>query len=388
MYAILKRITGSEVSGGVILILAALLAMLLANSEITSQLYHSLLNQPVTIQFAQWRLEKNLLLWINDALMAFFFLLVGLEVKRELIEGSLASRKQAVFPLLAALGGMVVPALLFLAFNGQNDITRAGWAIPVATDIAFALGVLALLGSRVPVGLKMFLLALAVIDDLGAVIVIALFYTSHLSVPALIMAALAILILIVFNRTGIQSLTSYLLVGAVLWLAILNSGVHATVAGVILGFIIPLKGGGEHAPAIRLAHGLHPWVNWIILPLFAFVNAGVELGDVTMRSLFSLLPLGIMAGLLIGKPVGITLFCWLAVKLRIAALPAGTQLSEIAAIGVLCGIGFTMSIFITSLAFGAMDAELITLAKLGILGGSLLSALLGYSLLRVKLSKN
>ncbi|WNN45000.1 MULTISPECIES: Na+/H+ antiporter NhaA [Winslowiella] len=385
MFLQIKRLLKNEATSGVVLILAAALAMVLANTAATQQGYLSLLATPVEFRFGALDISKNLLLWINDALMALFFLMIGLEVKRELMVGALASREQAIFPLIAAVGGMVVPGLLFLLFNGSDEVTRSGWAIPTATDIAFALGILALLGSRVPPALKIFLMALAIIDDLGAIIIIALFYTNELSMTALAVAAAAIVVLALLNATNVRSTAVYLLVGMVLWTAVLKSGVHATLAGVIVGFFIPLAKKDGHSPAEQLEHGLHPWVSWLILPLFAFANAGVVLDGISAGDMFSLLPLGIMVGLLIGKPLGITLFCWLAVRLGLAKLPQGTTMSNIVAVGVLCGIGFTMSIFIASLAFGDIDPALITLAKLGILIGSIASAVIGYLLLRIKL---
>lgn len=380
----LQRFFSNEASGGIILIIAAALAMLLANMGATSGLYHSFLETPVQLKVGVLEINKNMLLWINDALMAVFFLLIGLEVKRELIVGSLASRRQAIFPVIAALGGMVVPALVYLAFNFQDPVTREGWAIPAATDIAFALGVLALLGSRVPAALKIFLMALAIIDDLGAIVIIALFYTSDLSMLSLGVAAAAIAILAILNLTGGRRTGIYILVGVILWTAVLKSGVHATLAGVIVGFFIPLKEQNGKSPATQLEHVLHPWVAYLILPLFAFANAGVSLQGVTLEGLTSLLPLGIIAGLFIGKPLGISLFCWLALKMKWATLPAGTTGKQIMAVGVLCGIGFTMSIFIASLAFANVDHELINWAKLGILIGSVLSAVVGYTLLRMR----
>ena len=382
----LQRFLSSDASGGIILIFAAVLAMLLANTDATSGLYHSFLETPVQLRVGALEINKNMLLWINDALMAVFFLLIGLEVKREMMQGALASRRQAVFPVLAALGGMIVPALIYLAFNAQDPIARGGWAIPAATDIAFALGVLALLGSRVPVALKIFLMALAIIDDLGAIVIIALFYTNDLSVLSLAVAAGAIGVLALLNLSGVRRTGIYILVGAVLWTAVLKSGVHATLAGVIVGFMIPLKAQDGKSPAKELEHVLHPWVAWLILPLFAFANAGVSLQGVTLEGLTSLLPLGIIAGLFIGKPLGIGLFCWLALKLKWASLPEGTHFPQIMAVGVLCGIGFTMSIFIASLAFASTDPGLINWAKLGILIGSVLSAVSGYMLLRKRIT--
>jgi NhaA family Na+:H+ antiporter len=381
----IKRFLANEASGGIILILAAALAMLLANADATQHIYASLLAMPVAFHFGDLHIDKDLLLWINDALMAIFFLAIGLEVKREMITGALASRDKAIFPLIAALGGMLVPGLIFLLFNGDDEATRSGWAIPTATDIAFALGVLALLGSRVPPALKIFLMALAIIDDLGAILIIALFYTSELSLLSLTVAAAAIIVLALFNRFNVRRTSLYMVAGVVLWVAVLKSGVHATLAGVIVGFFVPLAEKEGKSPARELEHGLHPWVTWFILPLFAFANAGVSLSGVSADALFSLLPLGIILGLFIGKPLGITLFCWLGIRLGFARLPEGASMTSIAAVGVLCGIGFTMSIFIASLAYGDLNAELIVLAKLGILCGSLLSAVAGYMLLRCKL---
>ncbi|PHP94358.1 Na+/H+ antiporter NhaA [Pantoea agglomerans] len=382
---LLKSFIESDASNGVMLIVAAVAAMILANTAATAQGYQALLNEPVQIRFGALDISKNLLLWINDALMALFFLVIGLEVKRELMVGELASRDKAIFPVIAAIGGMALPALIFLLFNHGDEIARNGWAIPTATDIAFALGVLALLGSRVPVALKVFLMALAIIDDLGAIVIIALFYTSDLSVLSLCVAAGAIVVLALLNRFNVRRISIYILVGIVLWTAVLKSGVHATLAGVIVGFFVPLEKKEGHSPAEHLAHGLMPWVNWMILPLFAFANAGISLAGITLSDVLSPEPSGIILGLLIGKPLGITLFCWLAVKLRLAVLPNGTTLRDIMAIGVLCGIGFTMSIFISSLAFDAAHEQLVTFSKLGILTGSLLSAVIGYTLLRIKL---
>ena len=342
----LHRFFSSDASGGIILIIAAALAMLMANMGVTSGWYHAFLETPVQLRVGALEINKNMLLWINDALMAVFFLLIGLEVKRELMQGSLASLRQAAFPVIAAIGGMIVPALLYLAFNYADPITREGWAIPAATDIAFALGVLALLGSRVPLALKIFLMALAIV-------IIALFYTNDLSMVSLGVAAFAIALLAILNLCGVRRTGVYILIGAILWTAVLKSGVHATLAGVIVGFFIPLKEKHGRSPAKRLEHVLHPWVAYLILPLFAFANAGVSLQGVTMDGLTSILPLGIIAGLLVGKPLGISLFCWLALRLKLAQLPEGTSFPQIMAVGILCGIGFTMSIFIASLALAA-----------------------------------
>lgn len=380
----LQRFLSSEASGGVILIIAAALAMVLANLSGTSSAYQSFLTLPVRLTFGPLEIDKDMLLWINDALMAVFFLMIGLEVKRELLLGSLSTRQRAIFPMIAALGGMVVPALIYLAFNHHDPVVSHGWAIPAATDIAFALGVLALLGNRVPAALKIFLMALAIIDDLGAIIIIALFYTTELSMLSLGIAAAAIVVLALLNFLNVRRTGIYILVGIILWTAVLKSGVHATLAGVIVGFFIPLKENDGKSPAKQLMHVLHPWVTYLILPLFAFANAGVSLQGVTAQGLFSLLPLGIMAGLVFGKPLGISLFCWLSLRTGLAQLPHNTSIRQIMAVSVLCGIGFTMSVFITNLAFDEVDPALVNWAKLGILLGSCIAAVCGYTLLRLR----
>lgn len=381
----LQRFFSSDISGGIVLIIAAVLAMFCANLDVTKAGYQAFLDTPVAFRFAALEINKNMLLWINDALMAVFFLMVGLEVKYELMQGSLASRQQAIFPVIAAVGGMIAPALIFLAFNFHDPLARHGWAIPAATDIAFALGVLALLGDRIPPALKIFLMALAIIDDLGAIIIIALFYTSDLSLVSLGIAAAAIMVLAVLNALNVRRIGIYMLVGVVLWTAVLKSGIHATLAGVVLGFFIPLKEKDGVSTARQVVDAIHPWVGWLILPLFAFANAGVSLEGVTFAGLTSLLPLGVIAGLFIGKPVGITLFCWLALRLKLAKLPQGAAFKQIMAVGVLCGIGFTMSIFIATLAFGDIDTHMVAWAKLGILTGSILAAVVGYCLLRSRI---
>ncbi|MGH1474659.1 Na+/H+ antiporter NhaA [Yersinia proxima] len=384
MTNMIRQFLRQEAAGGLILIFAAAVALFMANSPLQG-FYQSFLDVPVSVKIASLDISKPLLLWINDGLMAIFFLVVGLEVKRELMEGSLAGRDKAVFPAIAALGGMLAPALIYLLFNGADEVTRQGWAIPAATDIAFALGVMALLGNRVPTSLKVFLLALAIIDDLGVIIIIALFYTHEVSLQALGIAAAAIALLGYMNWRGVGKTSAYLLVGVVLWVCILKSGVHATLAGVIVGFMIPLHTKDKRSPSESLEHGLHPWVAYLILPLFAFANAGVSLQGVSLSGLTSLLPLGIASGLFIGKPLGIFTFSWLAVKLGVAKLPDAINFKQIFAVSVLCGIGFTMSIFIASLAFEGADMALTTYSKLGILLGSTTAAIVGYSLLRLAL---
>lgn len=386
MTHIIRQFLRLEAAGGIILIAVAIVAMFMANTPLHT-LYHAFLNVPISVGVLGHVIDKPLAWWINDALMALFFLTVGLEVKRELIQGSLAGYDKAVFPAIAACGGMLAPALIYLLFNGADAVARHGWAIPTATDIAFALGVMALLGKRVPLGLKVFLLALAIIDDLGAIVIIALFYTDALSVPALGAAAALVAVLALMNRSRVAKTSLYMIVGVGLWAAILASGIHATLAGVILGFMIPLKARQGDPLSERLEHGLHPWVAYFILPLFAFANAGVSLQGVSLGGLTSMLPLGIATGLLIGKPLGIFTFSFLAVKLGIARLPEGVGFRQVFAVSVLCGIGFTMSMFIATLAFGSTDAAFGVYSRLGILLGSTLAALLGYSLLRLYLPK-
>ncbi|MFA7332039.1 MAG: Na+/H+ antiporter NhaA [Candidatus Delongbacteria bacterium] len=372
-----------EAAGGLLLMAAAALALLAANSPLAGA-YQSFLLLPVSLELGPLALDKPLLLWINDGLMAVFFLLVGLELKREAREGHLASLRQASLAGWAALGGMIVPALLFLWLNAHDPVARQGWAIPMATDIAFALGVLSLLGSRVPAGLKAFLLSVAIFDDLGAVVVIALFYTAELSALALGLAALCLLGLAALNRYDVRTPLPYLLLGALLWLAVLKSGVHATLAGVALALFIPLgsKDRPEAAPLRRLEHALHPWVAFGVLPLFAFANAGLDLRGFSLSQLGHPVPLGIVAGLFLGKQAGVWFFSFLAVRLGLAALPGGVTWRALYGVAVLCGIGFTMSLFIASLAFEQGEAGFFGLERLGILLGSLLSGLAGYALLR------
>lgn len=384
---IIRDFLKMEAAGGILLILAALLALVMANSP-WNHWYDGFLNIPVSVKIATLDISKPLLLWINDGLMAIFFLVIGLEVKRELMEGSLASRDRAVFPVIAAIGGMIVPALVYLAFNGSDEVARQGWAIPAATDIAFALGVMALLGKRVPTSLKIFLLALAIIDDLGVIVIIALFYTQQVSLAALLGSAAAIAVLMFLNYRGVGKTSLYLLVGLVLWVCVLKSGVHATLAGVIVGFCIPLKSRTGERLTEKLEHALHPWSTFFIMPLFAFANAGIVLEGVSWSGLTSFLPLGVALGLLIGKPVGIFVFSWLAVKSGIAQLPRRIGFRHIFAVSVLCGIGFTMSIFISSLAFVQAEQAYTVYSRLGILMGSTLAAMLGYLCLRLTLKED
>lgn len=376
--ALVREFLRLESAGGLLLMAAALLALLLANSPAAGA-YRAALATPLGLPGA----SLSLLHWVNDGLMAVFFLLVGLEIKRELLTGALSSAKRAALPAIAALGGMAVPALLYIAVSAGDPAALRGWAIPAATDIAFALGVLALLGERVPASLKVFLTALAILDDLGAIAIIAVFYTADLALPALGLAAAGLLVLGAFNRLGVQRLAPYLAVGALVWLAVLASGVHATLAGVAVAFLVPLRGNGasdDAAPLRRLEHRLHPWVAFGILPVFGLANAGVSFAGLAPDALLAAVPLGVAVGLFVGKQLGIAGFSWLAVRLGWAEWPAGASGLQLYGVAVLCGIGFTMSLFIGALAFES--EALLTQTKLGVFAGSLLSALVGYLVLR------
>jgi len=370
----LRELFRNPAAPGVALMVAAAAAFVWANSP-WADAYSALLATPVAVEIGAAGLHKPLILWINDGLMALFFLMVGLEVKREIAQGELSSMQKAALPVAAAIGGMVVPALLYVVLNLGGE-GQAGWAIPMATDIAFALGVLALLGDRVPASLKVFLAALAVADDIGAVTVIALFYTSKLSLTALLIAAGFGALLLVLNRLRVQNLGLYLLVGAALWVAVLKSGVHATIAGVLLALAVPLHGeeDDDHSPLVHLEHTLHPWVSWLVLPVFALANAGVTVLGTEIELLHPV-ALGTAAGLVVGKSVGIPAFSWLAVRLGWGQLPEGAGWRDVIGVGMLGGIGFTMSIFVAGLAFA--DPALLDTAKLGIIGSSLLAGVLG-----------
>lgn len=373
----IKNFLSQESAGGILLMIAVALAMIMANSPLAG-MYQGFLDTQMQVRVGSLDIDKTLIHWINDGLMALFFMLIGLEVKRELLEGALSSAAQASLPTFAAIGGMIFPAAVYLMFNYGDPITQAGWAIPAATDIAFALGVMALLGSRVPVSLKVFLLALAIIDDLGVVVIIALFYSTDLSTISLIVAAVAIAGLVGLNRKGVTALGPYGVLGVILWIAVLKSGVHATLAGVIIAFCIPLRAKDGSSPSESLEHSLHPWSTFMILPIFAFANAGVSLSGMSFDALLSPVPVGIALGLLLGKPIGVMLCSFIAVKLKWAVLPEGVSWKQIAPVALLCGIGFTMSMFISSLAFIGEGAAHGDFARLGILVGSLLSAVIGY----------
>ena len=382
----LREFLALESAGGILLALAAAAALALANSPLAF-LYDACLDTPVEVRVASLQIAKPLLLWINDGLMAVFFFLVGLEIKREVLEGELSDRRQIVLPAVAAICGMAAPALIYAMINAGDPIAQAGWAIPAATDIAFALGVLSLLGSRVPAGLKVFLLTVAILDDLGAIVIIALFYSDNLAPASFGVAGAALLMLLALNRSGVVRVAPYLFVGMIMWVAVLKSGVHATLAGVALAFFIPLRTGGTEpqSPLRRLEQNLHPLVAFAILPLFAFANSGVSLQGVTVAALLEPVPLGIAAGLLVGKTIGVFLACWVTVQLGFARLPGGANWMSTLGVSVLCGIGFTMSLFIAGLAFNEAGSEYIVQTRLGILGGSLAAALLGYALLRASL---
>jgi NhaA family Na+:H+ antiporter len=373
-----------ESAGGILLIAAAALALVCANSPL-EEFYDGFRELPVAVVIGGLQIAKPLLLWINDGLMAIFFLLVALEIKREALSGQLSSRDQLVLPLLCAVAGVAVPAVIFWWINRDDPVSMQGWAIPAATDIAFALGILSLLGSRVPIGMKLLLSTIAVVDDLAAIVIIAVFYTSGMSMTALAWAGAAIALMFVLNRRGVRALTPYLLLGVVVWVCVLKSGVHATLAGVVTGLMIPhydrrnaIDDASEHSPLETLEHALHPWVAYLILPVFAFANAGLALGGFAPQDALAPVPLGIALGLLVGKPVGVVGAALLARAVGIARYPDGMDWRSMVGLGLLCGIGFTMSLFIASLAF-ADDGDLFQSSVLGVLCASVVAAVAGYA---------
>ncbi len=389
---VLKRIINfkfleHEASGGIILCLAAALALIVANSPLAA-FYDRLLHVHVSLGLPPLALSKSIGHWINDGLMAIFFFLVGLEIKREMLVGALSSAKTAALPVIAAVGGMLVPAVIYAAINWDNPIALRGWAIPAATDIAFAVGVMALLGNRVPPALKIFILALAIIDDLGAIVIIALFYTGDLSFEALALAMLGILALAALNKNRVTQIWPYLLVGFFVWVCVLKSGVHATLAGVATALSIPLAASSSdrEGPLERLEHAIGPWVSLCILPVFAFANAGVSLAGFSLAHFAAPVPLGIALGLFLGKPIGIYSFARTAIASGLAAAPEGASRLQLFGASVLAGIGFTMSLFIGMLAF--TDPAMAVDVRLGVLSGSILSAIAGYAILaRTAVSK-
>ncbi len=370
-----------EATGGLFLVVATILAMVMANTSYQDA-YKAFLDIPVAIQFGELKIAKPLLLWINDGLMAIFFFLVGLEIKREFRIGELASPAQVALPGIAAIGGMMAPALIYVLFNLSNPGGLNGWAIPAATDIAFAVAVISLLGPRVPTSLKVLLLAIAIFDDLGAIVIIAVFYTSGLSVKILALSIFPIIGLFLLNRAGVKKTAPYVVLGLILWVIDLKSGVHATIAGVVTAFAIPLTKaeGAHHTVLEELEHGLHRWVAFGILPLFAFANAGVSFAGIGLESFSEPVALGISLGLFAGKQIGIFLTLWITITIGLAPMPRGANWGQVYGVALLCGIGFTMSLFIGTLAFETQ--EYVAQLRLGVLTGSILSATLGYLLLR------
>ena len=373
-----------EASGGIVLALAAIAAMIIANTPLNTW-YESFIHAPVAIQIGGFAIAKDAHHWINDGLMAVFFFLVGLELKREVLIGELSNVKQIILPAAAALGGMIMPAIIFLIFNYNEPEFWKGWAIPTATDIAFALGILSLLGNRVPNALKVFLVSIAIFDDIGAIIIIAIFYTSELSLGSLAIAGLCLPFLYLLNRRNVTSITPYLLIGLIMWIFVLKSGIHATLAGVVLALFIPLfdRTDPEHSPLEELEHDLQNTVSYGILPLFAFANAGISLKGAGLAELFHSVPLGIAAGLFIGKQLGVMIACWLIFNLGVSTRPRGMNFKQIYGAALLCGVGFTMSLFIGGLAFSG-ETPLFD-ERLGIIMGSIVSGIAGYLMLKATL---
>jgi NhaA family Na+:H+ antiporter len=376
-----------ESAGGILLLVSAVLALVVANSPLAG-LYDGLLDLTVAIQIGALEVKKPLLLWINDGLMAVFFFLIGLELKREVLEGELSSVSQIVLPGLGALGGMLVPAAIYAWLTWGDAVALDGWAIPVATDIAFALALLSVFGTRVPVPLKIFLMTLAIFDDLAAIVIIALFYSGDLSLGALVTAGVVLTTAIIMNRLGVQRTSGYILLGVVLWIAVLKSGVHATLAGVLIAFCVPLGRAGGESPLRDLENDLHGPVAFAILPLFAFANAGLSVAGITIASLSHPVTIGVIAGLTIGKPLGILLFVAMAVLPGLARLPSQVNWLQLTGVAFACGIGFTMSLFIAGLAFEHGSGDYFSGDRLGVLVGSVLSAAMAYIVLQLSLKKS
>jgi NhaA family Na+:H+ antiporter len=390
MRSMIREFLKLESAAGIILMAAAAAAMIAANSPAASWYIH-FLDIPVEVRIGDLEVAKPLFLWVNDGLMAIFFFLVGLELKREVLEGELSKPANVLLPALGAIGGIVVPVAIFVWFNAGDAEAMRGWAIPAATDIAFTLGILMLLGNRVPISLKIFLVSLAIFDDIGAIVIIAIFYTSDLSVQALSVAAGCLLVLSIMSWRGVSQVATYILVGVVMWTAVLKSGVHATLAGVALAAFIPMRDSRDSSksPLRMLEHDLHSVVAYGVLPIFAFVNGGIDLAGVSVESIMHSVPLGIASGLFIGKQVGIFLLCFLAIKLGLARMPEGANWGSLYGVSVLCGVGFTMSLFVASLAFENVlfSPEQVFDERLGIIVGSLLSAIVGFLVLHVSLPK-
>ena len=383
-----ERFIKHESSAGILLVGASILAIILANTP-ANKFYALLIDIPLAVQVGTFEIAKPLLLWVNDGLMAIFFLVVGLELKREFIEGELSSFKKIILPAIGAIGGMIIPAVIYVGFNYNDPSAIQGWAIPAATDIAFVLGVLTILGSKVPTSLKAFLASLAIFDDIGAILIIAFFYTSKLSITAMIIACCCILVLFYLNRRGVSETSLYVVVGVTMWVAILKSGVHATLTGVLFAMFIPMKSSQDPriSPLKAMEHDLHAAVAYFILPFFAFCNAGIDFREMGVDQLFHNVPLGIALGLLIGKQAGIFGACWLGIKLKFAELPKGISWPILYGASALSGIGFTMSLFIGSLAFEETGVNLFYDERLGILVGSIASGILGYYVLYKELKK-
>lgn len=375
-----------EAAGGILLGIAAIFALVMENSPLNF-IYEMILSTPVAVQIGAFAIDKPLLLWINDGLMAIFFLLIGLEIKREILEGELSNREQVILPAIAAFGGLAVPALIYSYLNWGDAEAIKGWAIPAATDIAFALGVITLLGNRVPETLKICLVAIAIIDDLAAIVIIALFYTDNLSIASLGFGLIAIVALYILNKRGVTKLTPYILVGIFLWACVLKSGVHATLAGVVLALFIPLRAKNKlgGSPARSLEHGLHPWVAYLVLPIFAFANAGVSLAGISLDTIMHPITLGIALGLFFGKQIGVMVMTAISVWLNFCKLPKDVNWLQYYGMSLLTGIGFTMSLFIGTLAFD--DPSTQTTVRIGVIAGSLMSGITGYLLLRLTSKK-
>lgn len=385
----LKKFLQLEAAAGILLIAATIFALIVANSPL-NHFYEMLISIPAGLHIGQLSIDKPILLWVNDGLMAAFFFLVGLELKREVLEGQLSNPRNVVLPILGAIGGMVVPALIYLYFNYNDEINRMGWAIPAATDIAFALGILALLGSRVPAALKMFLVTLAIIDDIGAIVIIAMFYTEQIATVPLFIAIACLSVLTILNRRHVTDIPAYMFVGGILWVSLLKSGVHATLAGVLLAFFIPMWSSEKRdfSPVKHLEHSLHSSVAFVILPIFAFANAGISFADISWDSFTHPITLGIALGLLLGKPIGIFGICYLAVKFNWAQLPDRMTITQLFGISVLCGVGFTMSLFIGSLAFETTGSNILVDERLGILIASFSSAIIGFFIIKLSLRQS
>ena len=379
----IKNFFAREEKSGILLLLFATLALITVNSPLNS-LYYDIKYTDVPISLGEFNFTKTISHWVNDGLMAIFFFVIGLELKREILEGELSSFDRMVLPAIAAIGGMVAPAIIYVLININNPENMSGWAIPTATDIAFSLAVLLIIGKNVPLSLKVFLLSLAIIDDLGAVLIIAFFYTAQISGTYLIYSSIVFVLLILINRMGINKMYVYMILGVFLWYFVLKSGVHATIAGVLLATTIPntSNNGLEHSMLKDLEHKLHNFVGILVLPIFAFFNSDINFADVTLSSVYRPLSLGVILGLLLGKPIGITLFTYVGMKTNLFNLPENVTIKDVFGLSLLCGIGFTMSLFINGLAFS--DPVLIDSSKLGIFIGSMISAIAGYLILKSK----